>query len=416
MSPRDTLFDYAAEVLAFEFKGAQAAPPPAAPDAAALQRMAQRCITAFARSGKRHLLLLGLASGGLAGLLGEALPLGGLFVCEHNLSLVRGLKALGGLDWWRRCGAARLALDASPWAQFLLLDRAGVDPRDALVLQNPEQPPAVKAGFRQLELLLTRTRPLDLSAQPAYEARLPRISAAAILSPREPDLPEFFAQFPPWLHELVLVWDGERVPGIPVPRGGAVRQLARPLDRDFSAQRNAMLAACSGDFVFCLDADERLAPEAWALLPRLCAAGGVDGWHFPRLTAYPGLDSVLTGFGLWPDVQLRLFRRTSGLAYVNPVHERLVGLAGGQALAPDLEILHLNRLRKGDDELRRKLAGFDAAGGGAVRHALSAEYPSVPRWLLASPGLEPLRGLLLPEAGGGDAHGQGPGGREKPGP
>lgn len=396
MSAPDPLFDYAAEVLAFDYAGAVPAVLPDPPEAAALERLAGRCAAAFARSGKKRLALLGLGSGVLAQALAQALPAGALCVCEQDLALARGLGSAGRLGWWSRGGPSSLALDASAWAVLVLLDRAGLELSEMLALPNPELPPGAKARLRPLELLLTRSRLFDLPEAPLPDAAGPKLTAAAILSPSEPDLPEFFAQFPRWLHELVLVWDAEAVPDIPVPSGLPVRQAARRLDRDFAAQRNAMLAGCSGDFVFCLDADERLSPQGWAVLPRLCAVDGVDGWRLPRLTPYPGPERVLTGFGLWPDIQLRLFRRAPGLCFVNPVHERLTGLSGGQALVLDVEIEHLSRLRKDADELRRKLAGFDAAGQGRVRHALSAEYPSVPRGLLASKRGARPRGLLLP--------------------
>ena len=396
MSAPDPLFDYAAEVLAFDYADAAPADIPPPPEAEVLHRLAGRCAAALARSGKARLSLLGLGSGTLAQALAETLPAGTLCVCEQDLALVRGLQGSGRLDWWSRGGAASLALDASPWAVLLLLDRAGLDMQDALVLPNPELPPGAKARLRPLELLLTRSKLLDLPAEPPLGALLPKLSAAAILSPSEPDLPEFFAQFPDWLHELVLVWDAEAVPDIPVPGGLRVRQAARRLDRDFAAQRQAMIAGCGGDFVFYLDADERLSPQAWAALPQLCAMPGLEAWHFPRLTPYPDAGHLLTGFGLWPDIQLRLFRRLGGLCFVNPVHERLTGLTGCQALALDVEIEHLSRLRKDVDELRRKLAGFDAAGQGRVRHALSAEYPSVPRGLVASRHAGRPRCLLLP--------------------
>ncbi len=192
------------------------------------------------------------------------------------------------------------------------------------------------------------------------------------------------------------MWDAPSLPAVTVPERFMVWQTARPLGHDFSAQRNAMLAACSGDWVLYLDADERLSAEGWAALPLLCTDLVVAGWHFPRVTPYPSADRALTGFGLWPDVQLRLFRRTPGLRFVNPVHERLTGLAGPQALALDVEIEHLNRLGKSEEDIRRKLAGFDEAGDGRVRHALSAEYPSVPRHFLSSRRAVLPRGLLLP--------------------
>jgi len=391
MNAPDRLFDYAAEVMSFDYKDATPAVPPAAPEAGAARRMAERCAAAFARSGRERLALLGLASGAVAGELARLLPPGALVVCEQDLGLARAAVLAGRLDWRRAHGPAALALDASPWALLLLLDRAGISPSEVMVLPNPELPPEGKAKLRTLELLLARSVPVCAPGA----APLPRLSAAAILSPDEPCLPEFFAQFPAWLTELVLVWDADAVPDMALPPGLCVRQTARRLERDFSAQREAMLAQCRGDWVVYLDGDETLSAGGWAALPGLCAVPGVGGWHFPRLTAYPDPERVLTGFGLWPDLQLRLFARAPELRFFNRVHERLAGIAGRQGLALDVEIFHASRLRKTDAELARKLEGFNQAGEGRVRHALSTEYPSVARALLAARTPGP-RGLLLP--------------------
>lgn len=397
MPPQDILNACSAEVLGFGFKVA-AAPVclPEAPAPADVERLAARAVAAFGRSGRKHLALLGLGSGALAAALAEALPVGALCVCEQDQALVRALLKAGRLGWWGQGGPGRvagLAADASPWALFFLLDRAGVRIQDALVLPNPELSPQAKAAHRPLELLLTRSRPLDTPVAPAR----PRLTVAAILAPSEPDLAEFFAQFPDWIDQLALVWDAEILPDISVPGRFPVRHVARPLAADFSAQRDAMLAACGDGWVVYLDADERLSPESWAALPALCSVESVAAWHFPRLTPYPDAEHALTGFGLWPDVQLRLFRNAPGLGFVNRVHERLTGLAGAQALALDVEIEHLSRLRKDPEALRRKLDCFDEAGSGRVRHALSAEYPSVPRALLAARAEQGRpRCLLLP--------------------
>jgi hypothetical protein len=329
----------------------------------------------------------------LAAELARVLPAGTLCVAELVPALVRALRAQGRLPWWTEQGGAGLVSDTSAWALFALLEHAGFGAGAAFVLPNPELSPSEKRLLRQLELMLTRMQPVEFVA----EAPMPRLSAAAILSPAESDLVAFFRQFPPWLTELVLVWDASTLPDQLLSEGALqvlpfpVRQLARPLGVDFSAQRNAMLAACTGDWVLYLDADERLSPEDWAKVPGLCALGA-SGWHLPRVTSYPTAERALVGFGLWPDIQLRLFRNGEGLTFVNPVHERLAGLTGQQGLALGVDIEHLSRLRKDEAQLRAKLEVFDAAGAGHVRHALSAAYPSVPRELVSGAG----RCLLLP--------------------
>lgn len=396
MSRYDALRAYSAEALSFAFAaGADAiAPPlapPLAPEADALERLAVRALAAYGRSGRETLVLLGLGSGALAERLAAELPPERLCVCEADLPRARALASAGRLGWWR-AGGPGLCADASPWAALVLLVRAGLIPGEVFVLPNPELPPDAKARLKPLELLLTRSEPVT----PLAAAPVPDLCCAAILRPDEPDLAGFFAQFPHWVAGLSLVWDADEVPQFPLPQGVPATQVARRLGGDFSAQRNAMLAACRSPWLLYLDADERLSPEAWAALPGLCATPGVVGWHLPRVTPYPDADHAMMGFGLWPDIQLRLFRNAPGLRFVNPVHERLSGVAGGQALALTVEIEHLSRLRKSEDELRRKLSGFDAAGGEAVRHVLNAEYPRVERDVLAPRGSRGPGGLLLP--------------------
>jgi hypothetical protein len=389
----ERLYAYTEEVLAFDFAEQASVSVPDALSGVVLNRMVSRTLTAFARSERSKFLLLGARSGALAAELARVLPVGTLCVAELVPALVRALRAKGRLPWWTEEGKVGLVSDTSAWALFALLEHAGFGAGAAFVLPNPELAPSEKRLLRQLELMLTRMQPVEIVA----EAPIPRLSAAAILSPTEPDLAAFFRQFPPWLTELVLVWDAPALPDQLLPKGSLqelpfpVRQLARPIDADFSAQRNTMLAACTGDWVLYLDADERLSPEDWAKVPGLCALGA-SGWHLPRVTSYPTAERALVGFGLWPDIQLRLFRNREGLTFVNPVHERLVGLSGQQGLALCVNIEHLSRLRKNEAQLRAKLEVFDAAGAGHVRHALSAAYPSVPRSLVSGEG----RCLLLP--------------------
>ena len=209
----------------------------------------------------------------------------------------------------------------------------------------------------------------------------PRISAAAILRPDEPGLDGFFAQFPSWLCELAVVWDGpdaspqdlsaQAAPAHGLAPNVPLRQTVRPLDNDFAAQRNAMLGLCTGDWVFYLDGDERLVPEHWEVLRGLAGgaeSGEVVGYHLPRLAFYPDMDHCMAGLGLWPDLQLRLFRRAPGLRFQGAAHERLEGLAGPTAALCALPILHYSHVRKDGGQWKRKLELYDRALGALGPH------------------------------------------------
>jgi len=178
-----------------------------------------------------------------------------------------------------------------------------------------------------------------------------------------------------------------------------VRHLARPLEGDFSAQRNAVLAACTTEWVLFLDGDERLDAAAWAMLPAMLR-GPAAAYALPRWTLMGTEASCRAGFGLWPDVQVRLFRVGAGTRFENRVHERVRGLEGPCALALTVHLEHYSHLWKDSETLAGKLRTFDAAAGRQSMHVLSAEYPVVDCALLGALEACPPSGtvLLLPDA------------------
>ncbi|NHZ47758.1 hypothetical protein, partial [Nitratidesulfovibrio liaohensis] len=319
----------------------------------------------------------------------------------------------------------RLLADTSPWALLLLLRATGITPETATLFPNPFLSDAEAEALHRWRRLFAGCVPVALSealpdalpdalpealpdASPVAQqdarekardasAHSPGLGVGAILHPAEPDLPAFFAQVPGWVREMAVVWDGappafDPVPLCPVP----LRQTVRPLGGDFSAQRNAMLGLLSTEWCLYLDADERLAPRTWALLPRLMAVPGTGAWLLPRATAYPDPNHLRVGYGLWPDVQLRLFRRMPGVCFRGAVHERVVGVHGHTCLLADAWIDHLSWTAKDRDALAERLRVFNAAGtaqpapppsGGL--HRLSTEYPALPRSLFVDAGLVP---------------------------
>jgi len=205
----------------------------------------------------------------------------------------------------------------------------------------------------------------------------PDLSVGAILHPDEPELDAFFAQFPDWVREVVVIWDAETVPDREFACAAPVRHLARPLD-DFSKQRNRMLDECTGEWLLYLDGDELFSEDTWSLFTALLLIKRLAACYFPRMTLYPDESRCKVGFGLWPDLQLRLFRREPEIRFERPVHEKLTGVKGRTALVLDAPILHYSRMRKSPEVLEAKLKRFDAAGSGPA-HRLNDDYPTLER-------------------------------------
>lgn len=383
----DPCLAYSAQVLAFALAGRPPAVPLAEPDPALTRRRADSLTRLARQAGRDRLVLLGLGARALASVLANDLD---LLVCDLSPERVR----LAGPGH-----AGRLFVDASPWAHQVFLASQGWTSETCLFAVNPEQTAAERQAHVQLHKRLTSARPRLV--QPA--AAPPPLGAAAILHPADPGLEDFFASLPADLAEVVVVWD--QPAGDPLPRREAVArlpagprlaELRRPLAADFAAQRNAMLEAGAADWILYLDGDERLAPADWRRAASLAASGLADGWLLPRLTFWPDAARARMGYGLWPDPQLRLFRRTPALRFERPVHERLTGLAGPPGLALDLAILHESYLRKDAAQIAARLKVFDQAG--ALAHRQADSYPCLPVDLLrTAPAGEAVRTLMLGE-------------------
>ena len=93
----------------------------------------------------------------------------------------------------------------------------------------------------------------------------------------------------------------------------------------FGPQKNFAMAQASSDWILILDADERVTEELRGEI-KACLDGGTSGapmaYRIPRRNFFYGV--WVRGGGVYPDYQVRLFRR--GLARYNdvPVHENLI--------------------------------------------------------------------------------------------
>jgi len=122
-----------------------------------------------------------------------------------------------------------------------------------------------------------------------------------------------------WADE-VLVVDSEstdRTREIAAEQGAKV--IVRPWP-GFSAQKQFGAEAAENDWIFSLDADEKVSPELKRELAALRETGpGADGYKIPRLAYY--MDRAIKHGGWYPDWQLRLFDRRRGRWKDVMIHE-----------------------------------------------------------------------------------------------
>jgi len=126
-----------------------------------------------------------------------------------------------------------------------------------------------------------------------------------------------------WADEIIVV-DGESTDKtVALAREFTDRVWVRPWP-GFAAQKNLALEQASGDWVLSLDADERVTPELRERIARILAgaaadAPAADGYSLPRRNMFWG--RWVRHGGLYPDYQLRLFRREAGRFVDDAVHE-----------------------------------------------------------------------------------------------
>lgn len=107
---------------------------------------------------------------------------------------------------------------------------------------------------------------------------------------------------------------------------------------NFAGQRNAAMEAVDAEWIFFVDADERI-PEALAAEVQSVLARGENGWWVPRHNFIAG-QQVRHG-GFYPDYQLRLMRRdVARYDPARPVHE--VVLLDGESAYLKEPMIHYN--------------------------------------------------------------------------
>jgi glycosyltransferase involved in cell wall biosynthesis len=131
-----------------------------------------------------------------------------------------------------------------------------------------------------------------------------------------------------WAFELIVVDAESRDKTAPIARELTDHVFVRPWP-GFAAQKNFGLEQARGDWILSLDADEVVSPALRAEITAVLAGAGAHaGYTVPRRNVF--WDRWIRHGGLYPDRQLRLFRRGRGRFVERSVHEsaRVEGSVG----------------------------------------------------------------------------------------
>ena len=143
-----------------------------------------------------------------------------------------------------------------------------------------------------------------------------------------------------WADEILVI-DSESTDAT---RDLAKRQGARVLVNHwpgFSQQKQFAADAASNEWIFSLDADERVSPELKSSIDELRtkdAAQLADGYRVARRAWYMG--RWIRGGGWYPDYQLRFFKRQHGHWGDRIIHESVVMDRGSRVETLGGDLLH----------------------------------------------------------------------------
>jgi tetratricopeptide (TPR) repeat protein len=210
------------------------------------------------------------------------------------------------------------------------------------------------------------------------------ISAALIVRDEADHLPGCLDCLQPFAAEICVVDTGSTDDTPDIARRYGATVFAFPWTDNFSDARNRALELCSHEWVFSIDADERLAPQDIPHLAALARLPADRGYRFITRTythnadlsefiACPPGDPMALGFRGWtPSTKVRLFPNRPDVRFEGAVHELVnpsLERLGLPLLDAPLPIHHYPLLRS-PERLRQKRELYLALGRRKV-----AEHP-----------------------------------------
>lgn len=166
-----------------------------------------------------------------------------------------------------------------------------------------------------------------------------------------------------WADEIIVVDSGSTDGTADIARESGAQVHVHADWPGFGPQKNRALAYASKDWVFSIDADERVTPELKSEIVQAMSTATAEGYYCPRLSQFCG--TFVHHSGWYPDFVLRLFKRDAGRFSDSLVHESVILNGRTQKLKKPL--LHYSYLTSIDVE--RKVEHYSAAAAQQMLHS-----------------------------------------------
>ena len=138
-----------------------------------------------------------------------------------------------------------------------------------------------------------------------------------------------------------------------------IRLYNHALDNDFAGHKNYLNSLCDGDYIFQLDADEKIHDHLLTYLHDIVYNNtNVEMFLIPRVNVVTGLtDNDVQRWGwqvnekgwvMFPDYQTRLYKNTPEIKWEGKVHERIIGYKTHAPLPPEEEwsLYHIKDIQR----------------------------------------------------------------------
>ncbi len=146
----------------------------------------------------------------------------------------------------------------------------------------------------------------------------PLISLCMIVKDEEENLPGCLESVRGLVDEIIVVDTGSADKTVGIAESFGARVFPFPWKEDFAAARNESIFRASGEWIFYLDADERLVTDGLAdCIRRTVSRQGVDAWAVNIRNYKFGTDAFDN------TRNIRLFRHLPDVKFENEVHERV---------------------------------------------------------------------------------------------